>query len=105
MDKNVKEPSECQSIKEIRDAIDKLDEQIISLFAERNRYVEEIVRFKTDKKGIIAPERKNRVINNAGELAQQKGLNGELFKEIYTLLIQKNIEHELEILESRKKQK
>jgi isochorismate pyruvate lyase len=98
----VKEPCDCQSLEEVRNQIDTIDEHIISLFSERHKYVEEIVRFKSDKDAVIAQERKEQVILDRKNWAAEKGLNADTFEQIYTLLIESNIKHELELLKSKK---
>ncbi len=98
-----KTPADCQSLEEIRSVIDKIDEHIISLFSERHKYVEEIVRFKHDKDAIIAQERKDQVILQRKNWAESKGLNADTFEKIYTLLVNSNIEHEMELLKIKKK--
>lgn len=99
--KGIKAPEDCQSLEEIRNEIDKIDEHIISLFSERHKYVEAIVRFKNDKDAIIAQERKEQVILQRKTWAQEKGLNALTFEKIYTLLVNSNIEHEMELLKKR----
>jgi isochorismate pyruvate lyase len=94
----VKEPKECNSLEEVRNEIDKIDEYIISLFSVRHKFVEEIVRFKHDKEAIIAQERKDKVILQRKKWAESKGLNADTFEKIYTLLVESNIKHEMELL-------
>ncbi len=96
-----KDPKYCQSLEEIRNEIDKIDEYLISLFSERHKYVEAIVRFKNDKDAIIAQERKDQVIKQRKEWARTKGLNADTFEKIYTLLVESNIEHEMELLKTK----
>lgn len=93
-----KKPKDCHSLEEVRNVIDNIDEHIISLFAERHKYVEEIVRFKNDKNAVIAQERKEQVILDRKNWAAEKGLNADTFEKIYTILIDSNIKHELELL-------
>ena len=97
-----KNPEECQSLEEVRREIDKIDEHIISLFADRHKYVEEIVRFKHDKEAVIAQERKEQVILQRKNWAAENGLNADTFENIYTMLVDSNIKHELEILRLKK---
>lgn len=97
----LKEPKDCLSLEEVRNEIDKIDEHIISLFSERHKYVEEIVRFKHDKDAIIAQERKEQVIMDRKNWAARKGLNADTFEEIYTLLVESNIKHEMELLKTK----
>ncbi|WP_346858186.1 chorismate mutase [uncultured Draconibacterium sp.] len=97
-----KDPKDCHSLEEVRNEIDKIDEHIILLFAERHKYVEEIVRFKNDKDAVIAQERKDQVILDRKKWAKENGLNAETFEKIYTILIESNINHELELLKNKK---
>lgn len=97
-----KNPNNCQSLQEIREEIDKIDEHIILLFAERHKYVEAVVRFKNDKDAIIAQERKDAVIQQRRNWAKAKGLNADVFEQIYTLLIESNINHEMKLLKEKK---
>lgn len=94
----VKKPIECKSADEIRNEIDRIDKQIISLFAERHKYIEEIVKFKTDENSIVALDRKEKVINERKTWAEDAGLNPDTFKEMYKLLVESNIRHEMNIL-------
>lgn len=99
--KPVKTPSECMSKEEIREQIDRVDQEIISLFAARLQYVNEIVKFKTDVESVVAQERKNHVIKVRGEWAEKHGLDKNTFEQIYRFLVDHNIGKELEILEKR----
>ena len=98
----VKKPVECASADEIRIEIDRIDRQIISLFAERHKYIEEIVKLKHDENSIVALDRKEKVINERKIWAKEAGLNPDTFKEIYTLLVESNIKHEMNILKINK---
>ena len=99
---NIKNPQDCNSVEDVRAEIDRIDKQILSLFAERHKYVEEIVRFKTDEVGIVARERKELVIEQRKNTARELGLNPVTFEKIFELLIDSNIEHELKLLKEKK---
>ena len=99
--KPAKTPSECISKDEIREQIDRIDQEIISLFATRFEYVSEIVRFKTDIKSVVAQERKDHVIKVRGEWAEKHGLDKDTFEQIYRFLVDHNIGKELEIMERK----
>ncbi|HKI89685.1 MAG TPA: chorismate mutase [Draconibacterium sp.] len=98
----LKRPDECNSPEEIRNEIDKIDQEIISLFSKRHSYIEEIVRFKNDENEIIASDRKEQVIRQRREWAASQGLNAHIFEQIYTLLIDSNIRHEMNLLTRKK---
>lgn len=95
----MKEPQECSSIDEVRQQIDALDSQIIELYGKRFLYVKEVVKYKnTDKDSIIAAERRNQVLQSRAELAARHGLNPDVFKQIYTILIDHFIDEELKLI-------
>ncbi len=98
---NLKKPNECSSLEEVRTQIDKIDEEIIQLLAIRHRYVEEVVHYKNDEEGVIAAARKERVIEQRAKLAAEKGADPETIRQLYALLIDRNIQHELKLLRQR----
>lgn len=98
----MKLPKDCTSIEEIRNAIDALDTEIITLFGKRFQYVKEIVKFKTDEESIIAKERREEVIRERRRLASENGLDPDVFENIYRTLIQHFISEEMEILNNKK---
>jgi isochorismate pyruvate lyase len=99
----IKRPEECVSIEDIRNEIDRIDEEIIFLFSERLQYVREIVKFKTpDKTSITAQERYDKVIANRGELASSQGLDRSTIENIYRILLGYYTQEQFKILENSK---
>lgn len=99
----MKIPERCESIEEIREAIDDIDNEIIRLLGVRFSYVKEIVKFKNkDRDSIIARERYNEVLENRRKLAVDNGLNPDLIEKIYRNLIDHFINMEIEIAEKSK---
>lgn len=101
----MKELKDCQSIEDIREGIDEIDRQIMTLFGKRFEYVKEIVKFKSDPDGIVAKERQIEVFQKRREWAQEFGLEPDLFEEIYKTLINWNVQKELEIFRQTKNSK
>jgi len=98
----LKKPEDCNSAEEVRNEIDKIDHQIIKLYGERHKYIEEIVRFKEDEEGIIANDRKKQVLHDRRKWAQENRLDADTFEKMYITLIESNIKRELEILKLKK---
>ena len=96
-----KKPNACENIGEIRDAIDKIDLEIIQLFTQRHNYVKEIVKFKSSDEGIIAKERKKLVLKQRKAWAEEKGLDSGLVEEVFNLLIEKNIQIQFDIFNNK----
>lgn len=97
----MKNPGNCKSIEEIREAIDEIDYQILKLYQERYAFVKEIVKFKTDEASVIAESRQEEVIAQRRVWAVELGLNPDLFEKIYRTLIRFNVQKELEILRNQ----
>lgn len=95
-------PTECTGMDEIRNQIDRIDREIIRLFAQRSNYVHEIVKYKTDEVSVIATERKDLVIKQRSEWAEASGLDKKTFEDIYVRLLQQNISEELVLLKKNK---
>lgn len=93
--------TDCTSMEEIRNQIDRIDLQIIQLFAKRSEYVHEIVKFKTDEISVVAQERKDFVIKQRGEWAEEFGLDRQTFSDLFTRLLQQNISEEMQLLQKK----
>jgi len=96
-------PQECNSIEEIRAEIDRLDRQIIELFAERFQYVHAIVKFKQTADDIVAQPRYDEVIATRGQWAAEKGLSAEVFESIYCKLLNYSISEEHKLVDETSK--
>lgn len=98
-------PEDCKDIHDVRHQIDKLDKQIMELFAVRQGFVERIVDFKKDEEAIIAEDRQSEVYNKCRSNAQSHGLNPDLFENIYKTLIDHNIKEEIKLFNAHSKNK
>jgi isochorismate pyruvate lyase len=98
----MKDPKQCKSVEEIRECLDELDLQIIELLAERQDYINEIVKFKIDEEDIIANVRQQEVINLRRKWAEINKLDPDLIEDLYKTLIQFNIQKELNIFRNQK---
>ncbi len=98
-----KKPRACENIQDIRNAIDEIDQEIILLYALRDSYVREIVKFKSDKEEIHASERKALVLQQRKAWAAEKGLDPELFEKLFGLIIEKNIQIQFDIYNTNNK--
>lgn len=100
---NLTKPAECNSKDEIRAQIDKIDLEIISLFAKRFEYVKEIVKFKENNSdAIIDLSRKNKVIDQRGGWAAELGLDKKTYEHIFSIVVEHSILKEFEIIKKEK---
>jgi len=61
----------CATLADVRANIDRLDEEIVRLIAERAMYVKDAARFKRDAFQVSAPARQAQVFEKARALAQR----------------------------------
>lgn len=93
-----KKPSECTNITEVRNEIDNIDKVIVTLLSERFQYVKEVVKYKANTPdSIVASDRRNAVLAQRRQWAQELGLDPDVIEEIYTRLIQYFISEEMKI--------
>ncbi len=98
----MKSPEKCESIEEVRRAIDSIDQEIIQLLGKRLGYVKEVVRFKEPtREGIVAQERFNAVIASRREWAAQQGLEPDVIEKVYRELLGHFINEELKIIKNK----
>ena len=85
----------CTTLEEVRNNIDRLDQQIVTLLAERGRYVSQAARFKKDTDGVKAPQRVEQVIAKVRGLSEAVGANPEVTEQVYRAMIAAFIQQEL----------
>jgi len=88
-------PEQCQSLAQVRAEIDRLDEQIVPLLAERGSYVLAAARFKNNPDEVRAPQRVEQVVERVRTLADQHGALPEVVESVYRTMIAAFIEAEL----------
>lgn len=88
--------ADCTSMIEVRDAIDMLDQRIVTLLSERMRYIEAAARIKQDRDAVRDDDRKAEVIANARAAALKTGFPPDLAGEIYELLVERSIAYEFD---------
>jgi isochorismate pyruvate lyase len=81
---------------EVRGALDALDEQIVTLLGRRMRYVEAAGRIKQRRDEVRDEARNAVVIAHAAEVAERVDFPPEVARELYRMLIEASIAHELE---------
>lgn len=97
--KTKKEPHECQSIADVRNEIDTIDHEIVTLLGQRFKYVKEVVKYKEKTpESIIAADRREAVIKQRRIWADENGLNADMIEKLYRDLIQHFIDEEMKIV-------
>ena len=85
---------ECKTLDEVRDHIDRLDEEILALMAERAAYVTQAARFKDSREGVFDPVRVESIIEKIRSLATAKELSPDVAEATFRAMIKGFIEFE-----------
>lgn len=88
--------SNCKDLNEVRENIDKIDNQIVKLIAERSCYVKQAANFKKDTDDVKAPKRVEMVIEKVRKLAENNDVNPNIVEVVYRNMINSFITLELE---------
>lgn len=86
---------ECHSLQEVREFIDKLDDQIVELIAARNGYVKQAAKFKHSIDEIKGKERMEAVMDRVRSRAMEFGVSPNLLSKLYGIMIDEMVEAEI----------
>ncbi len=85
----------CNSLEEVRSAIDLLDDQIVELIAKRNSYIKQAASFKDTVEEVKSEERIDYVIQKARVKALEYNLSPNLVEELFRIMIEEMVESEI----------
>ncbi|MBQ3875261.1 MAG: chorismate mutase, partial [Bacteroidaceae bacterium] len=77
----------CSSLDEVRSNIDRIDDGIIRLIAERGTFVSQASRFKKNEEGVKDSSRVEKVIQKVRAKAEAYGANPDMVERIYREMI------------------
>jgi len=86
---------QCNTLEEARIQIDKVDQEIVNLIAQRNDYIKQIAHFKTSIDEIKAEDRITDVISKVREQAISLDLSPNLINDLYIRMIDGMVESEI----------
>jgi isochorismate pyruvate lyase len=93
----MKTPTSCHSLEDVRGEIDRLDEQIVALLAQRAEYVRVAAQFKSSEAQVAAPERQAAMLQARRRWAEREGLDPDfiekLFRDVVAHFIAREKEH------------
>lgn len=85
----------CSSLEEVRENIDRIDNEIIKLIAERTTYVVQASSFKKDEAGVKDSARVEKVIAKVRAKAVEYGANQDMVEALYREMISRFINMEM----------
>lgn len=86
---------QCRSLEEVRENIDRIDDEIIRLIAERGTFVAQASAFKKTEAGVKAPNRVEAVIAKVREKAEEYGANSDMIEVLYREMIARFVDMEM----------
>jgi len=89
-------PEACESLEDVRGAIDDLDREILRLLGSRARYVAAAARFKTDRNSVRAPGRQRAMLARRREWAEEEGLDPDFVEALYRDIVSHFVGREMD---------
>ena len=96
-------PAECESKDDVRAEIDRIDQQLLALLAERHRYVTRMAEIKTDPHEAYDPARIETIINRVRARSVDLELDEDQAELIWRTLIDWNVNYEKGIIAARRR--
>lgn len=85
----------CKNLEEVRENIDRIDNEIIKLIAERGTYVVQASNFKKDEEGVKDTARVEKVIQKVREKARIYEADPDMVEALYREMIARFISMEM----------
>ena len=85
----------CNNLEEVRTNIDRIDDEIIKLIAERATFVVQASTFKKDEEGVKDTKRVEKVIAKVREKAKEYGAEPDMVEAIYREMISRFVDMEM----------
>ena len=96
------DPEACVSMTDVRQGVDALDQALVALLAERQRYMDAAARIKTDRSAVRDEGRIEVVVAKVKAAARDAGLSEAIAEPVWRTLIEASIAHELEAWDRRR---
>jgi isochorismate pyruvate lyase len=92
----VRSPEDCESIEDVREAIDVLDRRVLALLGQRAGYVAAAARFKSDETDVRAPERQGTMLARRRGWAGEEGLDPDFVEGLYQSIVSHFVGREMD---------
>jgi len=89
-------PENCTTMSEVRQGVDALDRALVSLLAERQRYMDAAARIKGERAAVRDEARIEDVVAKVTAAARAAGLSEQIAEPVWRLLIERCIAYEFE---------
>ncbi|WP_110970475.1 chorismate mutase [Pseudomonas huaxiensis] len=86
----------CTSLDEVRQHIDRIDRDLVTLLARRGNLVAQAAAFKKTSDDVRAPARVEQVITKVRGIAEETGASAQVVEQVYRAMIDAFIAEELD---------
>jgi len=87
-------PADCTTMADVRQGVDALDRLLVTVLAERQRYMDAAARIKPNREAVRDTPRIEEVVAKVKAQAREAGLSEEIAEPVWRLLIDRCIAHE-----------
>jgi len=91
---SIKPGEECQTMAEVREGVDALDRELVSLLVKRQGYMSAAGRIKNDRDAVYDAERIEDVVSKVLVEARKQGLSEDIAEQVWRKLIERCIAFE-----------
>ena len=85
----------CNSLEEVRNAIDILDTKLIDLISERSHLIRQAAAFKQSVEEVKAQDRIDFILQRVRHHAIEKGVSPNMISELFEIMINEMVETEI----------
>lgn len=96
-------PAQCKTKEDVRAEIDRIDQALLALFAERHQYVTRMAQIKTDPHEAYDPARIESIIERVRTRSEALDLDEDQAELIWRTLINWNVNYEKGIIVARRR--
>ncbi|MEA3330438.1 MAG: chorismate mutase [Campylobacterota bacterium] len=86
---------QCNSLQEVRDEIDILDNKLVELISKRSHLIRQAASFKNSVDEVKAEDRIEFIMQKVRHHAIEKGVSPNMISELFTIMIDEMVETEI----------
>ena len=85
----------CDSLEEVRQEIDKLDDNLVELISQRSHLIRQAAGFKNTVDEVKAENRVEFILQKVRHHAIEEGVSPNMISELFTIMIEEMVETEI----------
>ena len=86
---------ECNSLQEVRDEIDKVDDNLVELISQRSHLIRQAAAFKNSVDEVKAEDRIDDIVQRVRKKGIELNINPNMLSELFKIMIDEMVETEI----------